>query len=175
MKKTAIFFIAVVSMCLTGLMTVSAQYGAAAVKENQTYTLAQMLTYAIEDEYLAKTRYTVDIEKFGNMRPFNRIVEAEKRHIALIKPLMVKNNVPVPEDRSAQFITVPATLTAAVKAGAEGEKNNMRMYDIFMKHQLPEDVRLVFTLLRNAAQHHLVAFERNLARLEGIPPTRLRG
>lgn len=153
-------------MSLATLTAASAQYGAAAVKENQTYTLVQMLTYALEDEYLANARYTIDIEKFGNVRPFSRIADAEKRHIAIIKPLMAKYNVPVPEDRGASFVTAPESLTAAVKAGVDAESNNMRMYDIFLKQQLPDDVKLVFTLLRNAAEHHLQAFERNLARLE---------
>jgi hypothetical protein len=174
MKKTVILFIAVVSMSLTGLMTVSAQYGAAAVKANQRYTPAQMLTYAIEDEYLAKARYLADIEKFGNQRLFLRAAQAEKRHIALLTPIMAKLNVQIPEDRSAQFVVVPSTLTAAVKVGIDGEKNNMRMYDIFLKQQLPEDVKSVFLLLRNASQRHLIAFERNLARLDGIPSVRQR-
>jgi hypothetical protein len=157
--------LAAMTVSLTAVTTAAAQYGAAAVRENQTYTLAQMLTYAIEDEYLANARYTIDIEKFGNMRLFSRIADAEKRHIALIKPLMAKYGVPVPEDRGAQFIPVPESMTAALKAGVDGERNNMRMYDIFLKQQLPSDIRLVFTLLRSAAERHLQAFERNLGRL----------
>lgn len=169
-KKAVVIFMAVISACLTTFMTVSAQYGAASVRESETYKLAQMLTVAIEDEYLAAARYTADIAKFGNVRPFNRIAEAEKRHVALLKPMLVKYNVPVPEDRSAQYITVPESLAAAIKAGVEGERENMRMYGVFLKQELPEDVKLVFTLLRNAAENHLRAFERNLARLDGAPP-----
>ncbi len=154
-------------MCLTAFMTASAQYGASMVQENQPYTLPQILTYAIEDEYLAKARYIIDIEKFGGLRPFTRIAQAEQRHISLLEPLLVKYKVPIPVDNAAQYIVVPNTLLAAMKAGVAGERDNMRMYDIFLKQQLPEDVRLAFTLLRRAAENHLRTFERHAARLEG--------
>jgi rubrerythrin len=121
-----------------------------------------------QDEYLANARYMRDIEKFVDQRLFSRIAEAEKRHIGLLKPIMVKHEVPVPVDRGTQYVTTPDTLTAALKAAVEGERNNMRMYNIFLKQQLPEDVRFTFTLLRNAAARHLYAFERSLARQEGI-------
>lgn len=164
-KKTAILFMVLIPMSLTVVMTASAQYGASSVRENQTYTLAQILTVALEDEYLANARYTLDIEKFGNRQPFARIAAAEKRHIGLLRPLLVAYNVPVPEDRSAQYLQVPDSLAAAMKAGVEGERANMRMYDFFLKQQLPQDVRFTFILLRSAAERHLEAFERNLARL----------
>lgn len=164
-KKTAVLLLAITSLCMTTYMSISAQYGASQVRENQTYTLAQILTYAIEDEYLANARYTLDIEKFGSRPPFARIAAAEKRHIGLLRPLLVKYNLPVPEDRGAQYVAVPASLTAAMKAGVEGEKNNVRMYDIFLKQQLPEDVRFSFTLLRSASENHLKTFERHAGRL----------
>jgi hypothetical protein len=171
-KKGAVIFFVLISVCLTTFTAAAAQYGAAAVRENQKYTPAQMLTFALEDEYLAGARYSAVVEKFGNTRPFARFVAAEKRHAALLKPLMAKYNVPVPEDRSASFVVVPATLMAAVKTSAEAEKNTIRMYDVFIKQQLPDDVKLVFSLLRSASLRHLQAFERNLARLDGLPVVR---
>ncbi len=171
-KKAAMSLMALILLCLATFTAGSAQYGAASVRENQRYTPAQMLTYALEDEYLANARYTAVIEKFGNTRPFTRFAGAEKRHIALLKPLMAKYEVPVPEDKSASFVSVPATLAAAVKAAAEAEKNTMQMYGIFLKQQLPEDVKLIFTLLRSASGRHLQALERNMARLEGMPAAR---
>jgi rubrerythrin len=58
------------------------------------------------------------------------------------------------EDKSASFVSVPETLAAAVKASAEAEKNTMRMYASSLKQQLPEDVKLIFTLLRSASARH---------------------
>ena len=40
-------------------------YGAAAVREGQTYTVEQMLIYALQDEYLARAEYKAIMEKFG--------------------------------------------------------------------------------------------------------------
>lgn len=169
-KKTAAIGIIMSFVCLISVFVVSAQYGSSAVVENQTYTLKQMLTYAIEDEYLANARYTIDIDKFGSMRPFTRILEAENRHISLLKPLFIKNSLPIPDDVAAQYIAAPDSLLAAMKAGVTGEKNNIRMYEIFLKQQLPDDVRVTFTLLRDAAQNHLRTFERITARLESMLP-----
>lgn len=169
-KKIAVIGLIMSCVCLVSIVVASAQYGSSAVVENQTYSLEQMLTYAIEDEYLAKARYTIDIEKFGNHRPFSRILEAEKRHISLLEPLFVRNNVPIPEDKAAQYVVIPDSLLAAMKAGVTGEQNNIHMYEIFLKQQLPDDVRVTFTLLRDAAQNHLKAFERNVIRLERMLP-----
>lgn len=161
-KKVVVFLLTAISLCMTTFITAAAQYGAAMVKENQTYTLSQMLTYALEDEYLANARYTIDMEKFPDQRIFSRIAEAEKRHIGLLKPILVKYGIPVPEDRGAQFVIVPQTLTAAIQAGIDGERNNLRMYTIFLERDLPEDVRMTVNLLRGAAARHLRAFQRNL-------------
>ncbi|MPM14974.1 hypothetical protein SDC9_61338 [bioreactor metagenome] len=165
--RTAAMSTAVLMIVFTAAYAVNSGYGSSAVEENKTYNLDQMLPYAIEDEYLARARYSSDIEKFGAQRPFTNILEAENMHIMLLKPLFEKYNVAVPEDIAMQYITVPDSLLGAMKAGIEGESNNMHMYDIFLKQTLPDDVRSVFTVLRNAAEHHLHAFQRNAGRLEG--------
>jgi hypothetical protein len=148
------------------------EYGASAVRENQTYTLERMLTYAIEDEYLAYERYQKDIELFGAIRPFTNIVRAENAHITLLGPLFKAYSVLVPENLAAQHLTVPQSLAEALKAGVEGERLNMRMYDLFLRQEIPGDVRMAFALLRNAAENHLRAFERALSRAESGAPRR---
>lgn len=172
--RTATMSMPVLMIVFTAAYAVNGGYGSSAVEENRTYTLDQMLPYAIEDEYLARARYSSDIDKFGAQRPFTNILEAENMHIMLLKPLFEKYKVAVPEDIAIQYITVPDSLLAAMKAGVEGERNNMRMYDIFLKQALPDDVRSVFAVLRNAAEHHLNAFQRNVERLEGSFPGRNR-
>ncbi len=172
--RTAALFMAVLMTVTTSAVAVTGGYGSSAVEENRTYHLNEMLPYAIEDEYLARARYTVDIEKFGAQRPFSNILEAENMHIMLLKPLFEKYGAAVPEDTARQYITVHDSLLAAMKAGVEGERNNMRMYDLFLKQALPDDVRSVFTLLRNAAERHLNAFLRNVERLESPFPGRNR-
>ena len=76
-----------------------------------------MLTYAIQDEYLALAEYELIIEKYGSMRPFSNIINSEKTHI-----------------------------------------------DMFLKKELPDDIRSVFERLKNASGNHLQAFKNGLNR-----------
>lgn len=155
------------SIPLQSSLAANGNYGAAAVEEGRTYDLNQMLTYAIQDEYLAKARYTTYIEKFGQQLPFTRIVEAEYVHIALISALFEKYGFTLPEDKSDAYIIEPVSILAATEAGIEGEINNIRMYETFLSQELPDDVKNVFTILKNASGNHLRAFERVQRRLEG--------
>lgn len=173
-KITAVLFVSLIVGTVTLNVLAVTEYGAAAVQENQTYTIEQMLTYAIEDEFLAYERYQKDIELFGAQRPFTNILRAENAHIMLLGPLFRAYKVPVPGNLAAQYVTVPHSLAEALKAGVEGERLNMRMYDLFLRQNLRGDVRTVFTLLRNAAENHLIAFERALSRDESGAPGRNR-
>jgi hypothetical protein len=151
-------------------------YGAAAVNENQTYTLEQMLTYAIQEEYLSYARNMAAAAKFDEVRPFSKIAEDAKMHIILLKALAEKFGVPVPLDESSGFVSAPETLEDALKAGSEAEKLTRRMYEIFLGHDLPGDAKLVFTAMRNASGNHLKAFEKSMLRAgrsaPRVPPSR---
>jgi hypothetical protein len=151
-------------------LAVNGEYGASAVRDGRTYSLEETLTYAIQDEYLAYARYRAFIERFGEQRPFTNIVEAENMHIMLLKSLLGKYGLPVPNDESGEFVTVPGTLEEAVKAAAEAEKAGIRMYDTFLKQDLPSDVSAVYGVLSNANQNHVRALERRAARLGGGLP-----
>jgi hypothetical protein len=168
--KTLAAALAALALCLITVRA-AGEYGAAAVEEGRTYTIAEMLTLAIEDEYLARARYTADLARFGEQPPFLRIAEAESAHVALLLPLLERYNVPVPEDWAAGHVASPVTLVEALRAGEEGERANLRMYEIFLRQPLPDDVRAIFSMLRQAADNHRRAFLRNLARLESGGPS----
>jgi len=139
-------------------------YGAMGALSATTLTLPQMLTYALQDEYLAQARYENILSSFGNIRTFTRIKEAELRHINALLPLFARYQVPLPEDKSQSFITIPESIKAAYAAGVQGEIDNISMYERFLSLNIPNDVRNVFSQLRNASLNHLEAFERGLAR-----------
>lgn len=141
------------------------QYGAQGALSAATLTLPQMLTYALQDEYLAQARYNTILENFGNIRTFAQIKEAELRHINALLPLFERYQVPLPEDNSQSFVTTPVSIKAAYAAGVQGEIDNIAMYERFLSLTIPNDVRTVFTQLRNASVNHLAAFERGLARI----------
>ncbi|MDE5415140.1 ferritin family protein [Alkalihalobacterium chitinilyticum] len=139
-------------------------YGALGALSASTLTLPQMLTYALQDEYLAQARYDNILTTFGNVRTFAQIKEAELRHISALLPLFERYQVPIPVDKSQAFVTTPENIKAAYAAGVQGEIENISMYERYLSYDIPNDVRTVFTQLRNASLNHLEAFERGLAR-----------
>ncbi|QAA32844.1 hypothetical protein C1I91_14995 [Clostridium manihotivorum] len=143
--------------------TTSNLIGAEAAKADTDLTLADMLTYAIQDEYLAKAKYSLVVEKFGQQRPFINIISAEVTHINALTPLFTKYNVALPEDNSKNYIKTPTSIKESLENGVKGEIENIAMYERFLKQDIPSDVKTVFTRLRNASQNHLQAFQRALS------------
>lgn len=143
-------------------------HGAIGALNTSSLSVPQMLTYALQDENLAQARYNNILGTFGYIRTFTQIKEAEMRHIDALLPLFYQYQVPLPEDLSYSFITTPATIKEAYSVGVQGEIDNIAMYDRFLSLNIPNDVRTVFTLLRNASVNHLAAFERGLLRDENI-------
>lgn len=137
-------------------------FGAEAAKSDKDLTLQDMLTYAIQDEYLARARYSLVIEKFGEQRPFSNIVNAEITHINHLLPLFNKYNITIPPDTSKNYVKVPISIKESLETGIQGEIENIAMYERFLKQSIPSDVKMVFTQLRNASLNHLEAFKRAL-------------
>ena len=141
-------------------------FGAAALSEGKTYTVEEMLTYAIQDEYLARAEYKVIMDAYGEQRPFINIMRAEGVHIQRLLPLFTAYGVTVPEDTALELTVKPDSLAAAYEAGVTAEVNNIAMYEAFLKQSdLPDDVRAVFEALTRASGNHLRAFEQNVNKL----------
>ena len=137
-------------------------FGAAALSEGKTYTVEEMLTYAIRDEYLARAEYKVIMDAYGEQRPFINIMKAEGGHVQLLLPLFTAYGVTVPEDTALEHTVKPDSLQAAYEAGVTAEVHNIAMYEAFLKQEdLPDDVRAVFEALTRASGNHLRAFEQN--------------
>ena len=143
--------------------TVAAEpFGAAAVEEGGEYSLEEMLTYALEDEYLAKAEYEAIQEVFGVNNPFANIMQAEVTHQEMLFALFEAYSIPIPEDTAKDYVVIPETLLETYLTGVEAEVKNIAMYLIFLSDEtLPQDVRNGFTALMNASQSHLEAFSRN--------------
>lgn len=121
----------------------------------------QVMVEAINDEYRARAFYTAVMQKFGNVRPFSNIVQAEERHVQLWNSLFTKYGLPIPEDTFAGKVEVPDTLKAACQIGVEAEIANVKMYDNFLSFINEPDLRTAFTQLRYVSQNnHLRAFQR---------------
>jgi len=134
-------------------------YGTAGALADDSYTLEEMLTYAIQDEYLAQAKYTAIATANNNANPFSNIAEAEATHINELLPLFEKNEIEVPTNDASDRVTLPDSLAASYAMGIEGKTQNISMYKRFLEEELPEDVKAVFERLMAASEGHLQAFE----------------
>lgn len=144
-------------------------FGAGAAKENSAPTIQQMLEYAIQDEYLARSEYELILDKFAVQRPFSNIIRSEETHIKWLNDVYKNHHLTVPQDNAANYVKLPASLKEAFATGVQAEIENIAMYESFLKNPLldqPEnaDIKSTFIKLMNASKNHLAAFEKGLSR-----------
>ena len=176
MKKKLLKGFAIAGLALTAILTISLTSVSAdsvfedysfetynlELNEESEFTLEDMLTYAILDEYLAKAEYEAIIDTFGEVMPFVKIVEAEQTHIDLLLPLFETYGIEVPENNAANQVVIPESITSALATGVQAEEANIAMYELFLSQDnLADDVRTVFEYLKNASENHLQAFSRD--------------
>lgn len=165
LKGLVIASVAVAAVFTVSLTSVNAQsvyteYSMDTVVEDlDSYTLEEMLNYAILDEYMAKAEYEAIIETFGEIKPFTNIVLAEQTHIDLLVPLFEAYGFVLPENNAVDSVVIPDSITSALATGVEAEENNIVMYETFLaQDNLPDDVRAAFEYLVAGSEHHLAAF-----------------
>ncbi len=139
-------------------------YGSGGALEKGSFTLEEMLTYAIQDEYTARAEYELIMKTYDISRPFSNIMKSEETHIDMLLPLFEAYHIDVPIDESKEHIIIPETLKETYATGVQAEINNIAMYEKFLQQELPDDVREVFIRLKEASENHLRAFERGLDR-----------
>lgn len=121
----------------------------------------EALNSAIDDEYKARATYAGVIEKFGDVRPFNNIMNAEQQHIEALKRIYSIYNLEVPEDPWTGNVPEYGTLAEACDAGANAEIENIRMYERLLVQVENPDVLETFKNLQKASlENHLPAFQR---------------
>ncbi|MBE9136435.1 DUF2202 domain-containing protein [Nodosilinea sp. LEGE 07088] len=128
----------------------------------------QAMLAALDDEYKARAFYTVVIEKFGEVRPFSNIVQAEDRHARRWQTLFTQYGLPIPADPYAGQVEAPGTLATACEMAIASEVANVQMYDEFLEFVTEPDLRDTFSQLRDVSQNrHKPAFEHCARRLAG--------
>ena len=137
-------------------------YGSQGALDDTSLTLADMLSYAIQDEYLARAEYDLILSAYGNVRPFTNIIRAEQTHIDTLLPLFEAYGITAPADEGESKTASVASLTAAYQAGVNAEVNNIAMYETLLDQNLPDNVRAVFESLMRASENHLRAFQNRL-------------
>lgn len=128
--------------------------------------LKDALIEAINDEYKARAMYRGVISKFGEIRPFINIVEAEGRHIDALLPMFAKYGFAVPEDDWESRIKSPESILEACRTGVEAEMENAEMYVRLLESTTDyPDVQAVLKKLQRAStENHLPAFQRCVER-----------
>ena len=139
-----------------------AGYGSAGALDDTSLTLADMLTYAIQDEYLAHAEYDQILSDFGSVRPFANIIRAESTHIEALLPLFAAYGITAPADEGTDRAVSVKTLTDSFQAGVTAEVNNIAMYETFLDQTLPGNVRAVFESLMRASENHLRTLQNQL-------------
>jgi hypothetical protein len=162
MRKLILLVLTMTS--LVSLSLSAADFGAKGAIEADNLTLEDMLTYAIQDEYLARAEYVQVIQTYGLMRPFSNIVKAEERHISLLIPLFERYGFETPDDNAVEYMVIPEDIKNALDIGVHAEIENIAMYEVFLQEDLPSDVHDVFERLMAASKNHLEAFRRSLRR-----------
>ncbi len=124
--------------------------------------LHSALIEAINDEYKARATYRAVINKFGEIRPFINIVEAEGHHIQALLPLFAKYNIAIPNDDWDSLIETPLSIIDACHLGVADEIDNTEMYDRLLDSTIDyPDVQEVLKKLQKASkENHLPAFQR---------------
>lgn len=145
---------------LSGILLASiASLAPVSALEASDAELEKMFTVLINDEYKAQAEYEALIDEFGSVNPFARIVKAEARHIDALETLFDAYDFDIPEDNGEKYAVVPNSLEEAYAIGVEAEVANIKLYEDYLKLDLPEDVKRVFTNLMKASENHLRAFE----------------
>lgn len=121
----------------------------------------QAMIDAINDEYRSRALYEAVVQKFGSVRPFSNIVQAENNHVNLWISLFAKYGMTVPADSFAGKMSVADTFKGACQAGVENEIANVQMYDRVLGFVTQPDLQAAFRQLRQVSQErHLTAFQR---------------
>jgi hypothetical protein len=128
--------------------------------------LSDALIEALNDEYKARATYLHVISKFGEIRPFINIAEAEGRHIEALLPLFIKYEIAIPEDNWYSRIQPPDSIIEACRIGVESEIENAEMYSRLLDstREYPDVQHVLMQLQRASAENHLPAFQRCVER-----------
>lgn len=141
-------------------------YGAIGALDDEDLSISDMLWYAVQDEYLALNEYIKIMEIFGEQKPYTNISNSERTHLSFLEEVYDSYNLEFPEDSSQQHVVVPSSLLEAAKTGVQAEIDNIEMYDKFLSYDLPENIQTVFLALKAGSESHLLAFEKQVDRLD---------
>jgi hypothetical protein len=139
-----------------------------------TSTLAEMLTFIVQEEKLAHDLYA-QLANTSGAQQFANIVNSESTHISLVQGLLVSYNIVDPtvglaegefldQDLQALYDSLLASgsvdRAGAIAAGIAVEEKDIADIEVMLASDLPSDVVSVLERLLSGSQNHLAAFQR---------------
>ena len=139
-----------------------------------TSTLAEMLTFIVQEEKLAHDLY-VQLASTSGAVQFQNILNSESTHISLVQGLLATYNIVDPTIGLAEGEFVDQELQAlydsllasgsvdragAIAAGIAVEEKDIADIEVMLASDLPSDVASVLERLLSGSQNHLAAFQR---------------
>ena len=118
------------------------------------------LDAAYTDEFTAYSRYKSVVTQFGPVRPFNNLLNAEERHLAILGQQYTQFgwNVPVRDIRPLRTFT---SIQNACDVSVIEERKNVDLYDRLLLEVTNPSLQDVFLYLRNASfERHIPALQR---------------
>lgn len=138
---------------------------------------ADALLMALEDEYRAEATYAAILDKFGDIRPFSNVINAERRHAERAKAEL--DRLGIAYDTQNPFtgtIAAPDTALEACEAAVQAEVDNIALYDRLLPTIEDDAVRATLEDLQWASrERHLPAFQRCVDRGGAMGPGRGMG
>ncbi|HAA54402.1 MAG TPA: DUF2202 domain-containing protein [Myxococcales bacterium] len=129
-----------------------------------TQEVQEAMKEALLDEYKAEATYNKIIAKFGPTDPFSNIMGAETKHSTSLEKMydtyqLTPPDNPYKDDDSS--LPDFASVKEACEGGVQAEIANIAIYDRWLKMELPDNIKTVFTSLRDASRDkHLPAFQK---------------
>ena len=139
-----------------------------------TSTLAEMLTFIVQEEKLAHDLY-VQLASTSGAEHFQNVLNSESTHISLVQGLLTTYNIVDPtvglaegefvnQDLQALYDSLLASgsidRAGAIAAGIAVEEKDIADIEVMLASELPSDVVSVLERLLSGSQNHLAAFLR---------------
>ena len=139
-----------------------------------TSTLAEMLTFIVQEEKLAHDLY-VQLASTSGAQQFQNVLNSESTHISLVQGLLTTYNIVDPtvglaegefvnQDLQALYDSLLASgsvdRAGAIAAGIAVEEKDIADIEVMLASDLPSDVVSVLERLLSGSQNHLAAFLR---------------
>lgn len=174
-RTTLMSLVAGVVLAGGGLVTAAqaASPNAGATTAVSDSTLAAELTFARDEERMARDLYQAFSDTYDDALPFSRITRSEQQHFDAVGTLLDRYGVADPAEGRKAGSYADATvqklydgwladglvsLDAAHDVGAALEKRDIADLEDALDQSLPPDVTRVFTALLSGSRHHLAAF-----------------